>query len=129
MCTAAEIDQLNILNASILAMHRAVQGLPKACHPNLLLVDGNRFKPYKNLKHHTVVKGDAIYMSIAAASVLAKTHRDEFMQQAHLEYPQYGWNKNMGYPTRLHREGIRRHGPCPLHRKSFTLLPRQLSLL
>ncbi len=128
-CTPEEIDELNILNASILAMHKALDKITKNVKPDLILIDGNRFKPYKKLQHLTVVKGDAIYMSIAAASILAKTHRDEYMQAAHLRYPQYSWKKNKGYPTIAHREGIKLHGSCELHRKSFTLLPRQLVLL
>ncbi|MSQ78570.1 MAG: ribonuclease HII [Flavobacteriaceae bacterium] len=128
-CTPEEIDEINILNASILSMHRALDILLKKTKPNILLIDGNRFKPYKKLQYLTVIKGDAIYMSIAAASILAKTHRDEYMEAAHLKHPHFGWDKNKGYPTLSHRQGIRLHGPCKLHRKSFTLLPRQLVLL
>lgn len=122
----AEIDRINILNASILAMHRALDGLAvKAEH---ILVDGNRFKPYADIPHTTVVQGDGKYMSIAAASILAKTHRDQLMQELALEYPQYGWQKNKGYPTAEHRDAIRMHGPSPVHRMSFTLLHAQISL-
>lgn len=120
------IDKINILNASILAMHLALDGL-SLC-PDFLLIDGNRFKPYQEIKHLCVVKGDATYMSIAAASLLAKTHRDELMLELHKDFPYYGWDKNKGYPTLLHRAGIEKHGPCEYHRKSFTLLPPQLSL-
>ncbi len=128
-CSPEEIDERNILNASILAMHKALDTITKKVKPNLLLIDGNRFKPFKKLPHLTIIKGDAIYMSIAAASILAKTHRDEYMQAAHLKFPQYSWDRNKGYPTIAHREGIKLHGSCELHRKSFTLLPRQLVLL
>jgi ribonuclease HII len=121
-----KIDSINILNASILAMHHAVDKL--TLRPDFLLIDGNRFKPYPNIKHLCVVKGDAIYMSIAAASLLAKTHRDDLMWDLHKEFPYYGWDKNKGYPTMLHRAGIRKHGACKYHRKSFTLLPPQLAL-
>jgi len=122
----AEIDEINILNASFLAMHRAVDQLKET--PDFLLIDGNRFTKYKNIDHLCVIQGDGIYMSIAAASLLAKTHRDELMLELHEKFPYYGWNTNKGYPTGLHREGITKHGPCELHRKSFTLLPPQLSL-
>lgn len=121
-----EIDKINILNASILAMHHAVDKL--SLTPDFLLIDGNRFKPYKDIKHLCVIKGDATYMSIAAASLLAKTHRDDVMMKLHDEFPYYGWDKNKGYPTQLHRNGIKQHGDCPYHRKSFTLLPPQLTL-
>ncbi len=121
-----EIDEINILNASFLAMHRAVDQLKKI--PDFLLIDGNRFKKYKNINHLCVIKGDGIYMSIAAASLLAKTHRDELMLDLHEKFPYYGWDKNKGYPTKLHRAGIVKHGSCEHHRKSFTLLPPQLSL-
>ncbi len=117
-----EIDSMNILEASILAMHRAVSLLKTI--PDHLLVDGNRFHPYPGIGHNTVVKGDAIFMSIAAASILAKTSRDDFMRLIHKEYPRYGWDTNKGYPTGKHREAIRNYGPTPYHRKSFTLLPR-----
>ena len=121
-----EIDKINILNASFLAMHRAVAKLKQK--PDFLLIDGNRFKKYEGIDHLCVIKGDGIYMSIAAASLLAKTHRDELMQSLHKKFPFYGWDKNKGYPTKLHRDGIVKHGPCELHRKTFTLLPPQLSL-
>ncbi len=116
-----EIDKINILNASFLAMHRAVDQLKKK--PELLLIDGNRFKPYEGIKHECIIKGDGKYMSIAAASILAKTYRDEFMLKLDKEYPGYGWTKNMGYPTKAHREGIRKLGVTPYHRMSFRLLP------
>ena len=116
-----KIDKINILNASILAMHHAVDKLKLT--PNFLLIDGNRFKPYPEIKHLCVIKGDGIYLSIAAASLLAKTHRDDVMMKLHNEFPYYGWDKNKGYPTLLHRAGIRKHGDCKYHRKTFTLLP------
>lgn len=115
-----EIDKINILNASILAMHRAVDGLK--VRPEALIIDGNRFKPYQNIPHTTVVKGDGKYLSIAAASILAKTYRDDYMNRLHEEYPLYDWKKNKGYPTKKHREGIRLHGTTPYHRISFNLL-------
>ena len=115
-----EIDKINILNASILAMHRAVDGLK--VKPEALIIDGNRFKPYHNLPHTTVVKGDGKYHSIAAASILAKTYRDDYMNKLHEEYPHYDWKGNKGYPTKKHREGIRLHGTTPYHRMSFNLL-------
>lgn len=115
-----EIDQINILNASILAMHRAIDGLK--VKPETLIVDGNRFKKYQELPHTTIVKGDGKYMSIAAASILAKTYRDDYMNILHNEYPQYDWNNNKGYPTKKHREAIREHGRTPYHRMSFNLL-------
>jgi len=123
-----EIDEINILNASFLAMHRALEQL--SIIPEHLLIDGNRFKKYKDIPHTTVVKGDGKYLSIAAASILAKTHRDEYMQRLHEEFPCYDWNKNKGYPTKKHRKGIEEFGTTPYHRMSFTLLPenRQLSL-
>ena len=123
-----EIDRINILNASFLAMHRALDRLN--IQPHHLLIDGNRFKPYKNIPYTTIVKGDGTYLAIAAASVLAKTHRDEYMLRLHEEFPSYDWNNNKGYPTRKHRQAIRELGITPYHRKSFTLLPedRQLSL-
>ncbi|MGY6561033.1 MAG: ribonuclease HII [Luteibaculaceae bacterium] len=121
-----QIDAINILNASILGMHLAVEKL--AVTPSLLLIDGNRFTPYPNIPHTCFVKGDAKFMSIAAASILAKTHRDLVMQQWHEKYPFYGWDKNAGYPTKLHREGIRKNGVTPIHRMSFQLLPKQLVL-
>ena len=116
-----EIDEINILNASFLAMHRALDQLVTL--PDSILVDGNRFNPYHNVEHHCIVKGDGIYMSIAAASVLAKTYRDDMMTKLAKEFPFYGWERNMGYPTKSHREGIREYGTTPFHRMSFTLLP------
>ncbi len=121
-----EIDEINILNASFLAMHRAIEKLSVV--PNLLLIDGNRFKQYKTIEHTCIIKGDAKFMSIAAASILAKTYRDDFMKQCALEHPEYGWDKNMGYPTIRHREAIRLHGVTKFHRLSYQLLPSQLSL-
>lgn len=115
-----EIDRINILRASILAMHRAVDKL--SIRPEHLIVDGNRFYAYKDIPHTTVVKGDATYMSIAAASILAKTYRDDFMLEAHQQYPQYHWDKNKGYPAKVHREAIAQYGSTPLHRMSFNLL-------
>lgn len=120
----AEIDEINILRASIKAMHIAIEGLEKV--PQFLLIDGNRFYPYKDIKHKTIIKGDGLYFSIAAASVLAKTFRDEFMEKIHTEFPEYGWNKNKGYPTSFHREAIMKYGITPYHRKSFTLFDSQL---
>ena len=120
---AAEIDEMNILNASIEAMHRALRQLnPK---PGAVIVDGNRFKPYGDLECTTFVKGDGRFANIAAASVLAKTERDLFMTRAALEYPQYGWDVNKGYPTPAHRAAIAQHGPSPLHRLTFRLLPEK----
>ncbi|MEP4091601.1 ribonuclease HII [Reichenbachiella sp.] len=121
-----EIDEINILNASFLAMHRAVDQLKTK--PELLLIDGNRFKPYDGIPHETIVKGDGKYYSIAAASVLAKTFRDELMLELHREYPSYGWHTNAGYPTVAHRDAIREFGITPHHRKSFRLLPEQLEI-
>jgi ribonuclease HII len=121
-----EIDRLNILKASFLAMHQAIDQLKKK--PGLLLIDGNRFTPYKKIPHQCFVKGDGRFASIAAASVLAKTYRDEFMQQLHQQYPHYHWDKNKGYGTAAHREAIAIHGLCPYHRKSFKLLPEQKEL-
>jgi len=121
-----EIDEINILNASFLAMHRAIEGLKKL--PELLLIDGNRFKPYKDIPFECIIKGDGKYMAIAAASILAKTYRDRLMIHAAQQYPGYGWETNAGYPTKKHREAIRQLGPTPLHRKSFRLLPEQLDL-
>lgn len=121
-----EIDKLNILNASILAMHRAIENLN--CDPEYIIVDGNKFKAFRNIPHECIIKGDAKFFSIAAASILAKTARDEFMKKIHLEFPEYNWNKNKGYPTKEHRQAIREHGSTPYHRKSFKLLPEQLKL-
>jgi len=121
-----EIDRLNILHASILAMHRAIARL--FIRPEHLIVDGNRFSPYPGIMHTCLVKGDSRFASIAAASVLAKTHRDAYMEQKAIAFPQYGWNKNMGYPTPKHRLAIAEWGPSLLHRKSFKLLPDPLLL-
>lgn len=118
--TPQEIDQINILNASILAMHRALDQLQ--VRPEAIIVDGNRFKPYRDLPHTTIVKGDGKYLSIAAASILAKTYRDVEMVRLAQEYPDYDWQHNMGYPTRKHREAIRQHGITPYHRRTFNLL-------
>lgn len=115
-----EIDEINILNASFLAMHRALDQLK--VRPQALLVDGNRFRPYRDLPYATVVKGDGKYMSIAAASILAKTYRDDYMLRLHEEYPAYHWDSNKGYPAKAHREAIRRIGPSPYHRMSYNLL-------
>ena len=122
-----EIDKINILNASILAMHRALKQLtPQPLH---IIVDGNRFKPYGNIPYQTVVKGDGKYLSIAAASILAKTYRDDYMNDLDAQYPGYGWRRNKGYPTKEHREGIRQLGTTPYHRMSYNLLgDGQLSL-
>ena len=121
-----EIDKINILKASFLAMHRAIEQLK--VRPEHLLIDGNRFTPYPDIPHTTVVKGDGKYLSIAAASILAKTYRDDYMNELALEYPAYHWLDNKGYPTKVHREAIRTHGITPYHRKTFTLLPEQLTL-
>ena len=118
--TPQEIYQINILNASILAMHRALDQLQ--VRPEAIIVDGNRFKPYRDLPHTTIVKGDGKYLSIAAASILAKTYRDDEMVRLAQEYPDYDWQHNMGYPTRKHREAIRQHGITPYHRRTFNLL-------
>ena len=124
--TPEEIDKINILKASFLAMHRAIEQLGQK--PEHLLIDGNRFTPYPNISHTTVVKGDGKYLSIAAASILAKTYRDDYMNKLALEYPEYRWIDNKGYPTKAHREAIRKYGITPYHRKTFTLLPEQLTL-
>lgn len=116
-----EIDEINILNASFKAMHLAIDKLQTK--PTSLLIDGNRFNPYGNLQHHCMVKGDGRFASIAAASILAKETRDDYMEELHLEFPDYGWNGNKGYPTKKHREAIKNSGVTPYHRKSFTLLP------
>lgn len=122
-----EIDKMNILNASFEAMHRAIRALNTK--PESLLIDGNRFNPFAGIPHHCIVKGDSKFLSIAAASVLAKTHRDHLMETYHQEYPEYDWNKNKGYPTKKHREAIAKFGATPLHRKSFKLLSdEQLSM-
>ena len=121
---AETIDSINILNASILGMHRALDQLSVV--PDFVLVDGNRFKKYKEIPHKCIVKGDGIYASIAAASILAKTYRDELMEGLNLEFPDYGWDKNKGYPTATHRAAIEQFGITPYHRKSFSLTNRQL---
>jgi ribonuclease HII len=121
-----EIDAINILNASILAMHQAIDQLKKT--PDFIIVDGNRFKCYKEILHQTVVKGDGKYLNIAAASVLAKTYRDDYMRQIHEEYPMYNWQQNKGYPTLEHREAIKKYGITKYHRKSFRLLQEQLKI-
>jgi ribonuclease HII len=121
-----EIDQINILNASIKAMHLSVEKLTTT--PRSLLIDGNRFHDYPGIPHKCIVKGDSIYKCIAAASILAKTHRDEYMLQQHESFPFYAWNKNKGYPTKIHRAGIEKHGPSPLHRLSFKLTEKQIKI-
>ncbi len=121
-----EIEEVNILNASIIAMHRALDQL--ATEPQHIIVDGNRFKPYNNTPHHTIVKGDSKYLSIAAASILAKTHRDEYMMQIAQQHPQYDWASNKGYPTKRHREAIALHGTTQHHRATFRLLPENQQL-
>lgn len=120
-----EIDKINILRASIKAMHIAIDGLDRI--PQFLLIDGNRFYAYKDIDHKTIIKGDGLYFSIAAASVLAKTFRDEYMEKLHCEFPQYGWITNKGYPTLYHREAIMKYGITPYHRKSFHLFDTQLN--
>lgn len=117
VATPEEIDRYNILYASIMAMHRALDAL--SVRPDHIIVDGNRFQPYRNVPAHTVVKGDGKYLSIAAASILAKTYRDDYMLDLHRQYPHYGWGHNAGYPTKEHREAILRHGITPVHRRSF----------
>ena len=126
ICSPKEIDSFNILNASILAMHKALDTLEISF--DSIAVDGNKFKPYKNISYSTQVKGDARFVNIAAASILAKTHRDEIMNKLHEEFPFYGWDSNMGYPTVKHRDAIRENGACKHHRKSFQLLPSQIEL-
>lgn len=123
---AKEIDNINILNASFLAMHKAIDKI--SCELDLLLIDGNRFKRYKNIQHHCIVKGDGKYLSIAAASVLAKNYRDNLMIKWDKKYPSYDWKNNKGYPTKKHRMAILEHGITPFHRKSFQLLPCQLEI-
>ena len=120
-----EIDQINILKASIKAMHLSIDNLK--ANPKHIAVDGNKFLPYRDIPHTCVIKGDGKLMNIAAASVLAKTYRDEYMANAHEEFPQYNWKKNKGYPTQEHRDAIKAFGVTPYHRKSFRLLPEQLS--
>ena len=126
ICSPREIEKINILHASILAMHKSLDGLKLI--PEHIAVDGNKFKPYGNIKHQTIIKGDGKYLNIAAASILAKTHRDECMQALHEEFPVYDWNKNKGYPTKAHRDAIREYGSTDHHRKTFRLLPEQLEL-
>lgn len=118
--TAQEIDKMNILNASITAMHRAISALK--VRPQTLIIDGNKFRPYENIPYATIVKGDGKYLSIAAASILAKTYRDDYMKKLHEEYPFYGWDHNAGYPTKEHRQGISEHGLTPHHRLTFNQL-------
>ncbi len=120
------IDQINILQASFMAMHNAINSLAE--EPRFLLIDGNRFRPYKMIPHQCIVKGDGKYASIAAASILAKTYRDELMQQIHHEFPQYSWNNNKGYGTAAHRQAIEEHGLCIYHRRSFDILPSRTLL-
>jgi ribonuclease HII len=126
MIDPEEIDRINILRASMKAMQEALSGLNQ--DPQHILIDGNRFPGFKKIPHSCIIKGDGKYASIAAASILAKTYRDDFMEKIHLEFPHYGWDKNAGYPTAFHRNAIRKHGPCKHHRMSFRLLPEQLSL-
>ena len=121
-----EIDEVNILKASIFSMHKAVDSLN--VKPEFLLIDGNRFYKYKNIPHECIIQGDGIYMSIAAASVLAKTHRDDYMLTLHAAFPMYDWLHNKGYPTKKHREALTEYGACEFHRRSFRLLPTQFSL-
>jgi len=116
---APEIDKINILNASIVSMHNAIAKLQTV--PQLLIIDGNQFHPYKDIPHHCIIKGDSKYLSIAAASIMAKTYRDEFMIQLHEQFPVYDWINNKGYPCRKHREGLFKYGVCPYHRKSYNL--------
>lgn len=121
-----EVDKINVLQASITGMHRAIEQLKIT--PEFIIIDGNKFNKYKEIPHKTIVKGDSKYLSIAAASVLAKTYRDEYMEQIHKEYPMYNWQQNKGYPTKQHRNAIREFGATNYHRKSFKLLPEQLKL-
>ncbi|WP_136483162.1 ribonuclease HII [Cognatitamlana onchidii] len=121
-----DIDTINILNASILAMHKSIKKL--SAIPEYIIVDGNRFKPFRHIPFKTIIKGDSKYLSIAAASVLAKTYRDIYMDKIHKEYPMYNWKQNKGYPTKEHREAIKTYGITKYHRKSFKLLPEQLKL-
>jgi ribonuclease HII len=124
--SSKEVDKMNVLKASFVGMHRALDQLDQT--PQILLIDGNRFIPYRQIPHHCIIKGDGKFMSIAAASVLAKTYRDDLMAQLAKLYPQYGWERNMGYPTREHRDAIAKYGITPYHRKSFRLLPDQQEL-
>ena len=126
MIDAPEIDRINILNATYKAMHKAISDL--TVQPELLLIDGNRFKKYKTTEHKTIVKGDGLYLSIAAASILAKTHRDELMKKLHAEFPQYAWDRNKAYGTEVHVKAIMQYGLTPYHRKSFQLKDQQLEL-
>jgi len=121
-----EIDKINILNASITAMQRSIKQLQP--QPEFIIVDGNKFKPYGNTPYETIIKGDGKYLSIAAASILAKTYRDDYMAKIHEEFPMYNWIQNKGYPTKQHREAIRKYGACKYHRKTFRLLPEQFTL-
>ena len=121
-----KIDEINILNASILAMHKSIEALKVI--PEFIIVDGNKFKPFNKIPHDTIIKGDGKFLSIAAASVLAKTYRDAYMNKIHEEFPMYNWKKNKGYPTKEHREAIKKYGITKYHRKSFRLLPEQLKL-
>lgn len=121
-----KIDKINILNASILAMHKSIESLKNT--PEFIIVDGNKFRPFNKIPHETIIKGDGKFLSIAAASVLAKTYRDEYMNRIHKEFPMYNWKKNKGYPTKEHREAIKKFGITKYHRKSFRLLPEQLKL-
>jgi len=121
-----EIDNINILNASYLAMQKAIDQLQQ--RPELLLIDGNRYKPHNDIPFECIIKGDGKYLSIAAASILAKTYRDEYMEKIGEDFPEYGWHTNVGYPTTFHRDAIRVHGPTRFHRRSFRLLPEQLEL-
>jgi ribonuclease HII len=125
-CSVEEIDTINILKASFTAMHRALDKL--SLLPNLLLIDGNRFTAYKNIPHHCIIKGDGKYSSIAAASILAKTYRDDYMKQLHADFPHYNWARNKGYGTAVHREAIEKYGLCRHHRKSFNIASPQQSL-
>jgi len=122
----SEIDEMNILRATIKAMHLAIEGLER--QPQFLLIDGNRFFPYKDIKHKTIIKGDGLFFPIAAASVLAKTFRDDYMEKIHGEFPVYGWNRNKGYPTFFHRQALLNHGISIYHRKSFSLFNTQLTI-
>ena len=124
--SSQRIDEINILNASIEAMHRAIASMK--CVPETIIVDGNKFKAYQDIPHHCIIGGDGKYLNIAAASILAKTTRDDLMLEYHQKHPHYGWDTNKGYPTTKHRNGIRTHGAVDIHRKTFTLLPKQLSL-
>ena len=125
-CSIEEIEELNILHASIKAMHKAIESLELT--PEFIAVDGNRFHAFKDIPHQCVIKGDGKYQNIAAASILAKTYRDDLMLALHEEFPHYAWDRNKGYPTKMHREGIKTKGVSPHHRKSFRLLPEQLQI-